>query len=132
MPKTSVHYLLNNRLWKRYFPSVYSVLPFRLVALVLSPPCQNSKMSNNIGEKCDCDDCHLGELCDSECNGHGNCINGICSCLDNWQEDKCTRPGCPSMTSESCSGNGICMAGIGTCICDPGWSGQYNFINFSV
>lgn len=85
-----------------------------------------------IGEKCDCDDCHLGELCDSECNGHGNCIDGICSCLDNWQEDKCTRPGCPSMTSDSCSGNGICMAGIGTCICDPGWSGQYNFINFSV
>jgi hypothetical protein len=36
------------------------------------------------------------------------------------------------MTSDSCSGNGICMAGIGTCICDPGWSGQSNFINFSV
>lgn len=76
-----------------------------------------------VGDKCECDECHLGEFCESECNDHGSCVDGICSCTDNWQEDKCTRPGCPSINTQSCSGHGICLAGIGTCVCDPGWSG---------
>ena len=78
-----------------------------------------------VGGECQCDDCHLGRFCESECNDHGNCNSlGTCTCTDNWQEDKCTRPGCPSKTSDECSGHGICMAGSGKCYCEPGWAGK--------
>lgn len=77
-----------------------------------------------VGGQCQCNDCYLGEFCESECNEHGSCdINGTCSCTDNWKDAKCTRPGCPSKTSDECSGNGICMAGSGKCYCYPGWAG---------
>lgn len=77
------------------------------------------------GGQCQCDDCHLGKFCESECNDHGRCnSNGTCTCTDNWLEDKCTRPGCPSKTLDECSGHGICMAGSGKCYCEPGWAGK--------
>ena len=79
-----------------------------------------------VGDECQCDDCHLGKFCESECNGHGSCsgsVNGTCVCTDNWQESKCTRPGCPSKSSQECSGHGVCMAGSGKCYCEPGWAG---------
>jgi len=54
--------------------------------------------------------------CEGDCNGHGTCDMGKCSCEKDW-----FGPSCTSFCPDSCSGNGFCLRG--SCLCNAGFSG---------
>eukprot|EP00448_Togula_jolla_P025125 CAMPEP_0170650498 /NCGR_PEP_ID=MMETSP0224-20130122/45833_1 /TAXON_ID=285029 /ORGANISM="Togula jolla, Strain CCCM 725" /LENGTH=710 /DNA_ID=CAMNT_0010982161 /DNA_START=42 /DNA_END=2176 /DNA_ORIENTATION=- len=53
---------------------------------------------------------------EGDCNGHGTCDMGKCSCEKDW-----FGPSCTSFCPDSCSGNGFCLRG--SCLCNAGFSG---------
>ncbi|KAG8201591.1 hypothetical protein JTE90_011257 [Oedothorax gibbosus] len=55
----------------------------------------------------------------SDCNGHGSCVDGQCSCDANWLPPKCDQLFCKE---NNCSNHGICSNE--GCICHPGYFGQ--------
>jgi len=63
-------------------------------------------------------------LTKSDCNYHGDCINGYCSCNENWGGDNCF-----DQKQKDCQ-HGNYSHGI--CVCNPGWrtAGFTNTINW--
>ncbi|XP_019859514.1 PREDICTED: N-acetylglucosamine-1-phosphodiester alpha-N-acetylglucosaminidase-like isoform X2 [Amphimedon queenslandica] len=62
---------------------------------------------------------HDVQCLEPDCNNHGSCDMGACSCESPWTGDTCGSVNC-SLTD--CNGHGICMEG--SCTCDPGWTGE--------
>lgn len=84
--------------------------------------------TNNCNGNGDCVDgicqCHAGftgetckQFCPDDCSGHGDCVVGACLCLAGWQGASCDTQGC-------CNGHGTCETDPDTCVCDAGWSGS--------
>ena len=82
-----------------------------------------SRNTTNGGDICLCDACHTGLECDSECDGHGQCVGGVCSCNKGWRGNKCETVGCPGVGVD-CSGHGVCLAVNQECDCYTGWKGE--------
>ncbi|KAI1305197.1 Disintegrin and metalloproteinase domain-containing protein 28 [Halotydeus destructor] len=67
--------------------------------------------------------CFSGECgdirCLDDCNGHGNCVNGDCSCHQGFSGPSCTADHCP----DQCSGRGQCDK-HGRCRCFLDYGGH--------
>uniref|UniRef100_A0A3Q3VRW5 EGF-like domain-containing protein n=1 Tax=Mola mola TaxID=94237 RepID=A0A3Q3VRW5_MOLML len=53
------------------------------------------------------------------CNGHGDCVDGRCSCHEGWQGVACDTLVCQS---PACGHHGVCT--VYGCVCDAGWRGK--------
>eukprot|EP00933_Yihiella_yeosuensis_P007968 TRINITY_DN113204_c0_g1_i1.p1 TRINITY_DN113204_c0_g1~~TRINITY_DN113204_c0_g1_i1.p1 ORF type:complete len:785 (-),score=161.32 TRINITY_DN113204_c0_g1_i1:83-2437(-) len=56
--------------------------------------------------------------CLDDCNGHGECSMGQCSCAGGWTGDSCDLQTCEM----NCQGRGICLGGI--CACNASYYGK--------
>jgi hypothetical protein len=76
----------------------------------------------------------LDNNCDENCNGHGNCTNGICTCFQQYTGINCNEcssrfenyPDCTPISNNlcediDCNGHGNCINGI--CDCNIGYQG---------
>ena len=70
--------------------------------------------------QCECDSCYTGKGCNSECDEHGDCVNGACQCHESWRGSKCEVAGCPGVEKD-CSGHGVCDSTSHRCSCLPGF-----------
>lgn len=68
---------------------------------------------------CECDSCYTGRGCNLECDGHGVCVDSLCSCEVGWRGSKCEVPGCPGNETD-CTNNGVCNTALHECTCMPG------------
>jgi hypothetical protein len=68
---------------------------------------------------CECDTCYTGKGCNVECDGHGTCNNGTCTCKVGWRGSKCEVPGCPGNETD-CTHHGVCNTALHECTCLPG------------
>ena len=82
---------------------------------------------------CICAAGYYGEDCaatcgppESECSGHGTCLDGKCTCTSDFYRGELCEALCPGDTTygEVCSGHGSCAAtgnGTAECTCEEGW-----------
>ncbi|XP_048458101.1 tenascin-R [Rhincodon typus] len=76
-------------------------------------------------ETCDCS-CELGwtgkgcsvQCCQSNCSGHGLCVNGQCLCDQGYTGQDCSELQCPG----NCSGHGLCVEA--ECVCETPYTGE--------
>ncbi|XP_048395946.1 tenascin-R isoform X2 [Stegostoma tigrinum] len=76
-------------------------------------------------ETCDCN-CELGwmgkgcsvQCCQSNCSGHGLCIDGQCLCDQGYTGQDCSELQCPG----NCSGHGLCVEA--ECVCETPYTGE--------
>ncbi|XP_069139833.1 uncharacterized protein [Argopecten irradians] len=54
-------------------------------------------------------------VCPNSCNGNGNCVAGVCQCLQNWLGDDCSINENTPPTVSSVENNGLCDISSGGC-----------------
>ncbi|XP_050048964.1 attractin-like protein 1 isoform X1 [Dermacentor andersoni] len=57
--------------------------------------------------------------CSHNCSSHGDCVDGVCQCLQGWTGSDCGTQVCP----QDCN-NGSCDKEEKRCICDPFFKGE--------
>ncbi len=61
---------------------------------------------------------NMNSKCQKNCNGKGECVNGICKCFQGYTGIDCSTSACPIL----CNGNGF--YDMGKCRCNNGWHGD--------
>lgn len=56
--------------------------------------------------------------CPDDCNGHGTCSDGVCSCVGDWAGELCEMEPC----KDGCYGRGTCLNGA--CVCNAQFYGE--------
>jgi len=99
----------------------------------LADPCRNNCSGNGVCQfevvgntsvavGCECPLNTVGPDCKTECqtgcNGHGRCIDGVCACENGWAGSGCRWKKCPM----NCNDNGYCRDGV--CLCKEGYTGD--------
>jgi len=69
------------------------------------------------------DYCEVAHLCQGQCNGHGECVNGKCICECGYIGEGCEHAALASdACPKDCFGHGDCV--LGQCFCNPGRAGE--------
>jgi len=71
----------------------------------------------------------LSNLCPGgllQCEGHGNCINGVCQCNEIWEGPTCANRICKEHNGSECNNRGICTGNdtFSYCNCSGAYFGD--------